>query len=74
MSILYSRNRIVYLHGCCITGTSKKYWIPRMNGFPSGPGVHERRVADPEMAASDLALEASRRALEMAGLKSQTSN
>jgi 3-oxoacyl-[acyl-carrier-protein] synthase-3 len=32
-------------------------------------GVHERRVADPEVAASDLALEASKAALEMAGFK-----
>ena len=32
-------------------------------------GVHERRVADPEVAASDLALEASKAALDMAGFK-----
>jgi len=32
-------------------------------------GIHERRIADPEVAASDLALEASRSALDMAGLK-----
>lgn len=32
-------------------------------------GVRERRVADPDVAASDLALEASRAALEMAGFK-----
>ena len=32
-------------------------------------GIHERRIADPEIAASDLALEASRSALEMAGKK-----
>ena len=32
-------------------------------------GIHERRIADPEIAASDLALEASRSALEMAGVK-----
>ena len=31
-------------------------------------GIRERRVAEPEMAASDLALEASRSALEMAGM------
>ena len=34
-------------------------------------GIHERRVAEPEMAASDLALEASRSALEMAGVKAE---
>jgi 3-oxoacyl-[acyl-carrier-protein] synthase III len=32
-------------------------------------GIHERRIADPEVAASDLALEASRSALEIAGFK-----
>jgi 3-oxoacyl-[acyl-carrier-protein] synthase-3 len=32
-------------------------------------GVRERRVADPEVAASDLALEASKAALDMAGVK-----
>ena len=32
-------------------------------------GIRERRVAEPEVAASDLALEASRNALEMAGMK-----
>ncbi len=32
-------------------------------------GVRERRVADPEVAASDLALEASKAALDMAGFK-----
>ncbi len=32
-------------------------------------GVRERRIADPDVAASDLALEASRKALDMAGLK-----
>jgi 3-oxoacyl-[acyl-carrier-protein] synthase-3 len=32
-------------------------------------GIHERRIADPDIAASDLALEASRSALEMAGVK-----
>jgi 3-oxoacyl-[acyl-carrier-protein] synthase-3 len=32
-------------------------------------GIHERRMADPEIAASDLALEASRSALEMAQVK-----
>ena len=32
-------------------------------------GIHERRMADPEIATSDLALEASRSALEMAGVK-----
>ncbi len=32
-------------------------------------GIHERRMAEPEIAASDLALEASRSALEMAGKK-----
>jgi 3-oxoacyl-[acyl-carrier-protein] synthase-3 len=32
-------------------------------------GIRERRVAEPEVAASDLALEASRKALEMAGMK-----
>jgi 3-oxoacyl-[acyl-carrier-protein] synthase-3 len=32
-------------------------------------GVRERRIADPEIAASDLALEASRKALEMSGLE-----
>ncbi|MGA3085440.1 MAG: beta-ketoacyl-ACP synthase III [Thermodesulfobacteriota bacterium] len=32
-------------------------------------GIHERRMADPDVAASDLALEASRSALDMAGLK-----
>ncbi|MBI5604490.1 MAG: ketoacyl-ACP synthase III [Deltaproteobacteria bacterium] len=32
-------------------------------------GVRERRVADPDVAASDLALEASRAAIEMAGFK-----
>lgn len=32
-------------------------------------GVRERRVADPDVTASDLALEASRAALEMAGFK-----
>ena len=32
-------------------------------------GIRERRVAAPEVAASDLALEASRGALEMAGMK-----
>lgn len=31
-------------------------------------GIHERRVAEPDIAASDLALEASRNALDMAGL------
>ena len=31
-------------------------------------GIRERRVAEPEVAASDLALEASRKALEMAGM------
>ncbi len=31
-------------------------------------GIRERRVAEPQVAASDLALEASRRALEMAGV------
>jgi len=31
-------------------------------------GVKERRIADPEVTTSDLALEASRKALEMAGL------
>jgi 3-oxoacyl-[acyl-carrier-protein] synthase-3 len=31
-------------------------------------GIHERRIAAPEQASSDLALIASRRALEMAGL------
>jgi 3-oxoacyl-[acyl-carrier-protein] synthase III len=31
-------------------------------------GIRERRIAAPEQATSDLALEASRRALEMAGL------
>jgi len=31
-------------------------------------GIRERRVADPGVASSDLALEASRRALEMAGM------
>ncbi|OGP49591.1 MAG: 3-oxoacyl-ACP synthase [Deltaproteobacteria bacterium RBG_13_43_22] len=34
-------------------------------------GIHERRIADPEIAASDLALEASRGALEMAGKKAE---
>ena len=34
-------------------------------------GIHERRVAEPTMAASDLALEASRSALEMAGKKAE---
>ena len=38
-------------------------WITQRTGF------RERRVAEPEMAASDLALEASRTALEMAGMK-----
>jgi 3-oxoacyl-[acyl-carrier-protein] synthase-3 len=32
-------------------------------------GVRERRIADPEIATSDLALEASRKALEMSGLE-----
>lgn len=32
-------------------------------------GVRERRVADPDVAASDLALEASKAALDMAGFK-----
>ena len=32
-------------------------------------GVRERRIADPGIAASDLALEASRKALEMSGLE-----
>ncbi len=32
-------------------------------------GVRERRVADPEVAASDLALEASKAALDMAGVE-----
>jgi 3-oxoacyl-[acyl-carrier-protein] synthase-3 len=32
-------------------------------------GIHERRMADPEINTSDLALEASRSALEMAGVK-----
>lgn len=32
-------------------------------------GVRERRVADPDVNTSDLALEASRKALDMAGLK-----
>jgi 3-oxoacyl-[acyl-carrier-protein] synthase III len=32
-------------------------------------GIRERRVAGPEVAASDLALEASRGALEMAGMR-----
>ncbi|MBI5586450.1 MAG: ketoacyl-ACP synthase III [Deltaproteobacteria bacterium] len=32
-------------------------------------GVRERRIADPEMATSDLALEASRKALEMSGMQ-----
>ncbi|MBI4766729.1 MAG: ketoacyl-ACP synthase III [Deltaproteobacteria bacterium] len=32
-------------------------------------GIHERRMAEPEIAASDLALEASRSALEMAQVK-----
>ncbi|MEW6187490.1 MAG: beta-ketoacyl-ACP synthase III [Thermodesulfobacteriota bacterium] len=32
-------------------------------------GIRERRIADPEVAASDLALEASKGALEMAGKK-----
>ena len=31
-------------------------------------GVSERRVADPEVAASDLAYEASLKALDMAGM------
>jgi 3-oxoacyl-[acyl-carrier-protein] synthase-3 len=31
-------------------------------------GVRERRIADPDVATSDLSLEASRKALEMAGL------
>ena len=34
-------------------------------------GVRERRVADPDAAASDLALEASKKALEMAGMTVQ---
>lgn len=32
-------------------------------------GVRERRMADPDVTTSDLALQASRKALEMAGLK-----
>ncbi|RJR52779.1 MAG: ketoacyl-ACP synthase III [Desulfobacteraceae bacterium] len=32
-------------------------------------GIRERRIADPDVNTSDLALQASRRALEMAGLK-----
>jgi 3-oxoacyl-[acyl-carrier-protein] synthase III len=32
-------------------------------------GIHERRIDDPEITSSDLALEASRSALEMAGIK-----
>jgi 3-oxoacyl-[acyl-carrier-protein] synthase-3 len=32
-------------------------------------GVRERRIADPDVNTSDLALEASRKALDMAGLK-----
>ena len=34
-------------------------------------GISERRVADPDVAASDLALEASKKALEMAGLNAE---
>lgn len=34
-------------------------------------GISERRIADPEVATSDLGLEASKRALEMAGLTSK---
>jgi 3-oxoacyl-[acyl-carrier-protein] synthase-3 len=34
-------------------------------------GIHERRVAEPGMATSDLALEASHSALEMAGIKAE---
>lgn len=32
-------------------------------------GVRERRIADPDVSTSDLALQASRKALDMAGLK-----
>jgi len=35
-------------------------------------GVRERRIADPDVTTSDLALEASRKALEMAGLTAGT--
>ncbi|MCU0596897.1 MAG: ketoacyl-ACP synthase III, partial [Desulfobacterota bacterium] len=31
-------------------------------------GVRERRIADPDVATSDLSLEAARKALDMAGL------
>ncbi len=34
-------------------------------------GISERRIADPDVATSDLALEASKKALEMAGLSAK---
>ena len=55
--------------GSFTTGTSKQLLDTTDEWISQRTGIHERRMADPEMATSDLALEASRSALEMAGVK-----
>ena len=41
------------------------------NGFIKGPGLRRRRIAAPNVNASDLAKEASLRAMEMAGISAK---